>query len=228
MNLNRICLLAAFVCWGNAFAQVSDEIVEGAAARYDNSFLQNWAFTETRTTSDSIRIAQYDPTRGAGDEWILISLNGEQPEQDEIDDFLDEKAARKAEREKDDGNGNLLEMITPGSLELIEETTEGWRYSFQPQDDEDEKFMQHVDGELWVPKQGQFLESMSMKSRGSFKPQTGVKIREFSMQMQFGPAIDSGPIVPLSMTSHVAGKAFLVATIDEKVVVEFSDYKPVN
>ena len=105
-----------------------------------------------------------------------------------LGEFLEEKAARKAEREESEDDGDLTEMISPDSLVLTEESDDGWRYSFQPQDEDDEGFMQYIDGELRIPKQGQYLETISMASRGAFKPRTGVKIKEFNMQMEFrGP-----------------------------------------
>lgn len=211
----------------SALAQDYDELVEQAAARFDDTFLEHWSFTETRTANEEIRYASYDPVRSVGNGWELLSLNGEAPDEDAIADFLEEKAERKAEREESEDEDGLFDMVTPGSLELLEENSERWRFSFQPRDEEDEEFMEHVAGELVVVKKGRYLGSLTLRSRGPFKPRTGVKINEFEMQMQFSPVSEEGPIVPQSLKSRVSGKAFLVATIEEDVVVEFSDYKQV-
>lgn len=228
MELKRLfSLIVAFYC-GSTLAQNYEEIVQDAAARNDNSFLESWSFIETRTTKDEVRVASFDPGRETGNGWQLVSINGEQPDEEETENFLSEKAKRTAEREANQDRNDLFEMITPGSLELLEETSEFWRFGFQPQEEDDEAFMEHVAGELEIRKAGLFVHSMEMRSRKSFKPRAGVKIKEFKMQMQFAPARENGPIVPLTLDSYVSGKAFLVATIEENVLVEFSDYQQVK
>jgi len=227
MPIRTLLFPAAILLCTTALAQDYEDIVQQATARYDDSFIERWSFTETRTVNEEIRVAHYDPARKAGNGWELLSLKGQQPDEDAVEEFLDEKANRGAERDENAEEDGLYEMITPGSLALIEETSGRWRFAFQPQDDEDEAFMEHVAGELVVVKDGHYIESMTLRSRGPFKPQTGVRINEFEMRMKFGPAGGAGPIVPIAVKSRVSGKAFLVAKIDEDVVVKFSDYKQV-
>lgn len=227
MPIRTLLFLAASIMCTPALAKDYEDIVQKATARYDDSFVDRWSFTETRTVNEEIRVANYDPARPSGHGWKLLSINNEPPDEDAVAEFLNEKADREAERDENAEEDDLYEMITPGSLDLIEETPTSWRFSFQPQDDEDEVFMEHVAGELTVVKGGYYLETMILRSRGPFKPQAGVKINDFVMQMKFGPAGNAGPIVPVAVRSRVSGKAFLVAKIDEDVVVEFSDYKQV-
>ena len=85
--------------------------------------------------------------------------------------------------------------------------------------------MEHVDGELLVIKDGHYVGAMTLRSRGPFKPRTGVKIKQFEMMMRFGPAGPGGPYVPLSISSSVTGRAFLLASFDEEVVVNYSEYR---
>ncbi len=228
MKRIRTALLALLFVSGSALALDYDRLVREATARSNNEFLDHWSFSETRSSPDEIRVASYDPSRGPDNAWKLEALNGETPSDDAISGFREEKARRRAEREADETENGLFEMITPGSLELLEETSDSWRFSFQPRDEDDEAFMKHVAGELRILKKGRYVESLSLKSRGSFKPRTGVKIDSFEMRMSFSEAGEAGPIVPVSLKSSVRGKAFLVATIDEEVVVEFSDYQPAN
>jgi hypothetical protein len=228
MHFKRKIIFAAVIFCSHAMAQDHEELVRRATTNHNHEYLDEWAFRETRSVGDEIREASYNPARDTGEHWKLISMNGEPPGSEEITDFLEEKEARKAEREENSDENGLQEMITPGSLELIEETTESWRFSFQPRDEEDEAFMEHVDGELVVIKDGHYVGNMTLKSRGPFKPQTGIRIKEFQMVMQMGPAGGSGPIVPRSISSYVLGKAFLVATVEENVVIEFSEYKRVD
>ncbi len=224
-------LLAAVVCGsviasdvGRGFTNDFDAIVKRATARVGDQYLENWAFTETRTADDEVRVASYDPSRGAGGQWQLVSLNGQPPAESVVEAFLEEKAARQETRNKDDDNG-LQELITPGSLELIEETAEQWRFAFQPQDEEDEAFMKNVDGEIVVIKDGHYVGSVTMRSRGPFKPRTGLKLNRFETELRFHSAGADGPIVPSSMSTSVSGKAFLVATIEEAVTVNYSEYR---
>ena len=128
--MRLIILIAAIYC-GGAIAQDYEEIVQRATATIDDSYQDSWTFTETRTADDEIRVASYDPSREEGQVWQLLSVNGEKPGDDAVTEFLEEKARRRAEKEENPDNG-LDDMITPGSLELVEETAESWRFSFQP------------------------------------------------------------------------------------------------
>lgn len=118
-------------------------------------------------------------------------------------------------------------MVADGSLELLEETDAYWEFRFRPRTDSDEedKFMNAVDGTLQVVKDGHYVAWIRMRNREPIKPGKGVKLEIFDTQLLFGPAYDGGPVLPQSVETRVKGKAMLVIKFDEKERVSYSDFE---
>lgn len=222
-----LCLLAV-----PALADDHAEIVERAFGALSRDFDESWAYTQSSTEEDRALVARYDPRSVGVERWTLMTINGRQPTDDEIDEFRARKAAEddtEAEKGEHD-NGEPGAMVTPGSLRLLEETPTHWLFSFMPIDDEEEdeaarKFMKHVDGTVKVVKDGHYVEYIDLRNRKPIKPMMGVKIKKFLTRLTFGPAAAGGPIVPLSVDVSIKGRAFLAVKFDENESVNFSDWE---
>ena len=165
-----------------------------------------------------------------------MSVNGLDPQDDEIEDFLEDKEnerprRRGAGRPDDDSDEHEDErehsaVVNFGSLELVEETDEHWIFDFKPnEEDDDENFMKHVKGRLKIIKSGHYVASITLHNEKAIKPVIGVKISKFDMAMAFGPAATNGPIVPISIDVEVKGRAMLVIKFDEVEKTRFSDFE---
>ena len=114
--------------------------------------------------------------------------------------------------------------LSASTLELVEETDEHWIFNFTPEEDEVE-FIQNVDAALKIIKDGHYLESIDIRNRADIKPGFGTRISTFLVQMQFGPATDNGPIVPLAMKVKVVGRALLFIGFDETELITYKDFE---
>jgi hypothetical protein len=232
--LSRYIAAAAFVCitTGAALAATNHAaILQEAAQSMDDDYLQEWAFTETTIDSETQTIGRYDPRQPEGKRWQLLSYNGREPTADEMAEYAedqehDNRSSSPDDRDHDHDLDNIAEA---DSLELIEETDEYWLYSFTPvEDDDDEEFMKFVDATMKIVKDGPYIEHVDMHSNKPFKPQFGVKVKEFVTRLIFGPADAGGPIVPLSVDVRIKARAFLAIGIDESMSIYFSDYEYVG
>ncbi|GMR17326.1 MAG: hypothetical protein BMS9Abin32_408 [Gammaproteobacteria bacterium] len=204
-----------------------EALLQDADRVMDNDYLADWAFTETTVEPESSTVGRYDPSRAASERWTLLSIDGREPTAEEAAEFAAEQAEEYAE--SPDGGDDVSSMVEPGSLRLVQETDAYWLFSFTPsEDEEDENFAENVDGTLQIVKQGPYVEFVALRSRKPFKPQFGVKIHDFLMRLRFGPAVDGGPIVPLSMDFEIDASAFLVKRVRETVKITFSDYRHVG
>jgi hypothetical protein len=211
-------------------------LLKEAVEAIESDFERNWAFTETSITAEGTTVGRFDPRLPEDTRWALLSVDDRDPTSDEIDDYLADKEDKNGNRENSDDaddadqkDSEVGNMISPDSLRLIEETDNFWLFSFIPNDDEDErKFMEHVDGTLTISKGGRYLQEINMQSREPFKPRFGVKINDFLTRLRFAPAADQGPIVPLSIDFRIDVRAFMVKRVRESAEISFSDYEYVG
>jgi hypothetical protein len=202
-----------------------------AAAALNDDYYRDWAFTETSVEADVTTVARYDPGRPAGDRWEMLSVNGRAPTDEELAAFVDEKAEEESgdHREDDDSDKDVVETVQPESLSLIEETGDYWLFSFVPEEDEDDEgFLEFIDATLKIVKDGPYIESIILRSEKPFRPQFGVKVKDFLTRLEFGPAASGGPIVPMSIDIKINIRAYLVIGIDETSSTTFSDYQYVG
>lgn len=219
--------IAALVLLLTAPALADDyvKIVEHALANISSDYRQEWAFTESVVEEGVTTVGRYDPSQPSDARWHLISIDGEQPTDDEISDFAGDR-----EDQFHDDDDNDIDIVNLDTLELVEETNEFWIFRFQPQMDDDEdgaavKFMQKVEGRLQINRDGNFLEYIDMRNDKPIRPAFSVKISRFLTHLVFGPADGDGPIVPLSIDVEVKGRAMLVIGIDEVESTRYYDYE---
>lgn len=208
-------------------AMEHEDIVERAITAMDNDFKGSWAFTEVSVRDGSVFVASYDPRRSGDSQWQLDSVDEREPFIDEIESFLSGKAARKNDDSEDDQG--IEAHIQPDTLNLLEETSEHWLFSFVPaEDDSGKEFMQHIDGKMKIVKDGHYIEYFDLRSEKPFKPALGIKVKTFNSRLTFGPATEEGPIVPRSVDLHVEGRAYLAVKFDETEKIRYSDYQQVG
>jgi len=219
MNRLLISLLLAGVAAHATEAGDYVELFKKSAEAINWDFDEEWAFTETRLQDDLLWVARFDPRNPEDERWTLNSVDGRAPKKDELRTFAHEK-----EDHDSSDSSQRVEIVGIDTLELVEETDEHWIFEFTPQEDEVE-FVQNVDAVLKIMKDGHFLESIDIRNRTDIKPGFGTKISTFLLQMQFGPAAATGPIVPLGMKVKVVGRALLFIGFDETELITYSDFE---
>lgn len=200
-------------------------------------FHEDWAFTSTTSGSDGERVGHYDPRQPEGERWTLITIDGRAP--------TDEESAEYAEKnrddhfsnndEGDDGDDNTaIDMVEPGTLQLVEETDEYWLLSFVPTDDGDDdeeddevgrEVMRSMHGTVKIIKDGEYLAYIDIRNEKPIRPKVGVKMKKFLIHMDFGPVADDGPVVMQSMEFAIKLSAFVLVRVNEAESVAFSDFE---
>lgn len=234
MKFVSLCLLLSLHM--PAVASDYSALLKEAAAALDNDYELHWAYTETSVDSDSTTVARFNPANPVLLRWNLLTVDGRIPTETEITEFREEKAgddSADGEDEDDDDTGkggkDAADIVQPDSLSLIEETDDYWLFSFKPVADEDtEAMFEHVDATLKIARNGPFVETIKLQNDKPFKPKLGVKISNFFTRMNFGPAAEDGPIVPLSTHFHIKARAFLVTSFEEESSITYGDYEYVG
>jgi hypothetical protein len=220
--LTTLLLFAAIA----AQAETHEALVERAFDSLETEIRDRWAFTRTETSAKGVYVSTHDPRREPA--WELLTVDGREPTSDEREEFLSERLRGRGE--DDDGDeDDTRSLVSPGSVELVEETDERWLFNFSPlADSEDErKFMEAVEGRLEVAKDGHYVRKLRLRNLETIKPGKGVKLQVFDTSFEFAPAPDGSAVLPARVRAKVQGRAMLVVGIDEEQTVEFSDYQRV-
>lgn len=206
-------------------------LVEQAIENMEKTDIDDWSYTVTTSRSGKKTVERHDATKPEGSRWQLLLKNGESPTADEIAEYLAAKhdqAERRRRRGQEERENEISAMVDPSSLTLLADEPTRATYSFRMKidDENDRKFADHVESTLVVDKALPHIERLEMKSAEEFKPMTGVKISEFRVLMRFDRDPVSGAILPLTIATTIKGRAFLVKSLDEDIVISFTDYMP--
>ena len=214
-----------------ANAESHEELIDRAFASMELNLRDYWAYTETSTDDDGTSVARHDPRRLEGERWVLASVDGRAPTEDELEDF-DEEKNRGRDGDSDDEDDNSMSrksFVEDGSLELLEETDTHWLFAFKPVAGDEDKasFLKNVDGTLRVIKDGHYVGQIRMRNSKPIKPGKGVKLEVFNTQLDFAPISEGGPALPQTVDTHVKGRAMLLISFNEKAHIEYSDFQKV-
>ncbi len=193
-------------------------LVQEAVDAIESRFEKQWAFKQTRIEEGRVWVGQYDPRKARGERWSLLSVDGREPTELEVEQYRDDQ------REPSSSGENLEATVNPDTVTYIGETDEHWLFAFVPEDD-DEAFFEHIQSSLKIDKNGRYLSELELRSDKPFKPAFGVKMKEFFTRLTFAPATADGPVVLQSVDAKVRGRAFLVVNFDETTTIANTDFE---
>jgi hypothetical protein len=209
-----LLLVAGVPAMAENYAALFDE----AAEAIEWNFKDNWAFTETRLVDGKPWVARFDPRLPGDRKWTLLFVDGRPPTEAQFREFLDEK-----DGDDSDDDSDRIEVVNAETLELIDETDTRWIFRFDPEEDASE-FVENVDASVRIRKDGPWVEVIEMHNNADIEPGFGTKIRTFLVRMEFGRAIDNGPVVPKLMDVELSGRTMLFIGFSENERVEYSNF----
>lgn len=218
------------------------ESVQKALEVMDEGDLELWAYTIKTEMLDKTVIEHFDPSKPDGEQWQLISVNGQNPSADEMEEYNDRKKKERERQESKDQdeqdeekNGKTIslglnKMIDQNGLTLIKKESGLEEYSFQPlaEKKDDDEMMKYLTGTLIIDTKAQerpYIEQLILYSQETFSPAFSVKISRFRTDMRFQAVHEGGPIFPHTIKTEIEGKAMIFKKIDEKVTVTYSEYE---
>lgn len=226
----RLLILALLLPGASAAANEPADIVRRAFASIETDTHRSWAFTETTTEDEQTWIGRYDPSEPEDHRWTLLSVDGREPTRDEREHYTrDRQDEFENEVDEDDGS----EMINFDSLELVEETSEGWLFRFVPvfddeEDDSAAEMMKKVSGTVRVMRNGHYPAWMELRNEKTIRPVIGAKISHFLTRLTFAPVAGHGPVFLQSIDVQVKGRAALLISFDVQETTQYSDFEYVG
>jgi len=199
-------------------AEDYEQLFQRAVEAVDFEFHKAWAYTETRIDSEHVWVGRFDPRRPKNQRWQLLTVDDRPPTAKETEQYQDEQDGDHGD------NDGVDAMVEPDSVRLIEETAEYWLLGFDAGEDEHD-LAENLEATIRINKAGRYLEYIDLRTRSPIKPAIGVKIAKLITRLTFGPAVDGGPVVPLSTQVEVKGRAYLVISFDEQELFRNSDFE---
>lgn len=221
--MTRCLVILLLVCTAGA-ARADDyaALFEEAAAAITWDLEDQWAFTESRLSDDTLWVSRFDPRRAADERWTLLSVDGRAPTERELAEFATDKDGYETA-----ATSQRLDLVGIDTLELIDEDDDSVLLRFVPNEDEIE-FVENVDASVLIMKDGPYLRHIDMHNSADIKPGFGMKIGTFRIRLEFGPAVANGSIVPKTMRIKVGGRMLLFLGFEETEVIEYSNFEAVS
>ncbi len=215
-----VVLLGLIVAPATFGAEDVDQLFKNAVEAVDFEFHKTWAYTETRVDSEHVWVGRFDPRRTSNQRWQLLSIDNRSPTEKETEQYQEKRIGDHSGNDND----SVDAMVEPDSIRLIEESGDYWLLGFSPGEDE-HAVMDSLDATIRINKAGAYLEYIDLRARAPIKPAMGVKIAKLVTRLTFGPAVEGGPVVPLSTQVEVKGRAYLFISFDEQELFRNSDFE---
>ncbi|MGP9802011.1 hypothetical protein [Rheinheimera sp. NSM] len=208
------------------------QLISRAIADFEQRGRADWSYRVSRYENEegqiSSSIALFEPTKATGQQWTLLSLNGQPPDNKQLRKFAEKKLAETKQKQTENGGQQsfsvkLRDLIQLDSLQLLSNNTQRFHAGFAVYLSQlGAEASQHLQGSLIFDKQQHYIESIEITNTASFSPLFSAEIKEFKLTLDF-IKIDAA-VLPARQELTMKGRFAFFSTIDEVSTVSFSDY----
>ena len=163
---------------------------------------------------------------GPGGEWRLVSINGEAPSADALEDYADGAEQRQNRSEDPAGAFHVGEMVEAESVVMVAEDAQTTSFRFKPPASAEEEGPdpEKMSGVLVVDKHTLRPLRATITNTEPISPAPTVKIAKLLQEYEFLVEPATNAVVLASMSFAVEGKAMIFKKISEEAEIRFSDY----
>ena len=222
-----ICLMFGVSIAGRAQAQINEDDLEYlidvvfGERTADIRTLKNCAYTQRTTTSNVGSMQErYDPGIGLGLEWQLLFVNGEDPTDQQLNNY------EPKSRERHPAVLNF-EFIDIDSLQLQDRSQSQLRFTFKVIPSQSTGLNQHVSNQLTIDRNSGELVELKSFTTEPFRIQPWMQVQEYESvsTFRFEEQTNGSVLEQLAYTLKVnSGKQ----TLQREVSLQFSDFDCTN
>ena len=183
------------------------------------------AYTTTTTSSEypgETRVERFSPDNG----WQLLSVNGEPPTAQALEDYGKDAADRARQRQKPE-HLDFARMVRPDTARVVEEDATSIVFAFTPDSPDAGRgraMMEQMSGRLSAAKDGLRPLRYVAELDAPISPMPGTKFEAFRQEMTFAVEPTTGASLMTSFEFAMRGKAFVFRKMDSAARIEASDY----
>jgi hypothetical protein len=212
--------------------QAIGQLISQAITDFEQRARADWSYRVSRYENEEGQISSsielFDPTKATGQQWTLLSLNGQSPNNKQLRKFTEKKLAETKQKQTEKGGQQsfsvkLRDLIQLESLQLLSSEPQRFQAGFAVYLSQlGAEASQHLHGTLIFDKQQHYIESIEITNTASFSPLFSADIKEFKLTLGF-LKIDTA-VLPARQELMMKGSFAFFTTIDEVSTVSFSDY----
>jgi hypothetical protein len=168
----------------------------------------------------TISVEKYFPSNGSNDKWTLEELNHQKPSNDDISQYLDDKAD---DAEEAVIRNKFLNFVDRDSIKIKEEHDDYVLFSFKgfyPKFGDAAKGK--IDGLLTLDKDKAYVTNLELRSNDEFTTKVVLDIENWNLKISFDRT--KSVILQRSRTSTLQGTAMMFADINVTIDLAFTDY----
>ena len=183
------------------------------------------AYTTTTTSSEypgETRVERFSPDNG----WQLLSVNGEPPTAQSLEDYGKDAAGRNRQRQKPE-DLDFARMVRRDTARVVEEDATSIVFAFTPDSPDAGRgraMMEQMSGRLSVAKAGLRPLRYVAELDAPISPMPGTRFEAFRQEMTFAVEPSTGASLMTSFDFAMRGKAFVFRKMDSAARIEASDY----
>lgn len=217
------------------FAQAEDKFapsdlkqtISRAITEFEQTDRTRWSYQVSRYENEegdiTRSVEQYHPSKNVSEEWSLISLNGNQPTQKQIQKFVDKKQKNATDKENKSLSLLLKEIIQVETVKFESENDDYLTASFNVDLSRLVNASEKLIGSLTFNKEHQFIESIEITNLAAFSPMFSAKITDFKLSFSF-LKIDDAILAHEQRLNMQGTFAFFTEILEESKDV-FSNYQ---
>jgi hypothetical protein len=186
---------------------------------------KGWSFTQTTTGEGKSTVERSDAAKPEFDRWTLVQKDGRTPTADETKDYNEIRSRRS----RGGTAPKLTDQFDLTTAELVTDAPDRATYRLRMKRGEaGDLTAAFLRVTVVIHKATHTIESIELTSAEPFKPALGVKIAELATKMTYSVPTGDRPSLPLAVTTHVRGTAFIFKSLDADMTVAFTDYERVG
>lgn len=183
-----------------------------------------WSYRLTKALNidgeKTISVEKYLPSNDSNEQWILEALNHQTPSNDDISEYLDDKADGAEEAVM---RNKFLNFVDIDSIKIKEEHDDYLLFSFKgfyPKFGDAAKGK--IDGTLTFDKNKAYVTHLELRNNDEFTAKVILGIEKWHLKISFDKT--KNVILQKSRASSLQGTAMMFANINVTVDVAFTDY----
>jgi hypothetical protein len=185
-----------------------------------------WAYQATVNRGAESSVENFDPSRPAGRQWVLVRRDGREPTAAETERY-------QRYRETNNATAGARATFVRGDLDLggarlLHEGAEGATIACRFRSDAAEPMLAHLELVLAVCKQPAGIGKATLHLLAPYSPVVGMRMMELEVETTYAGSGGEFAGLPLTAVSRFHGRILWFWSIDEESRVTYSDFRKVN
>lgn len=218
-------LIAGSSYAGYCFAEVDYKNMVRNSIETVDANRDAWAYRMELTDSESTRVIEHNPSLEPSRRWQLVSIDGQPPTEQQLEEHRerwvqDDADSIGQEMRKEYSLGEIVDL---DSLALRSETRDHYVISFQPTIKDLKDETRKLEGKLFIDKETEKLDFLSITNKGSLSPAFSVSIDDFNLFFSFAVVEDT--LFPREVKTDIEGTALFFKNFERHSSQEYSDFR---